>query len=106
VAEGQADSYEALIFSSCSVLSASIPFAMPVDPASLRLATPDEIANTLSFALRFDGRERVHQGDEMMARIVADRLIKHLELSGFVVMKKPPVPMHSASFQHGQPGDV
>jgi len=41
------DSYEALIFSSCSVLSASIPFAMPVDPASLLLATPDEIANTL-----------------------------------------------------------
>jgi len=63
---------------------------MADDPAQLRLATPDEVADTLSFALRFDGRKRIHQADEMMARIVADRLVKHLELSGFVLMKRPP----------------
>ncbi|MGA9864867.1 MAG: hypothetical protein WBQ75_00330 [Acetobacteraceae bacterium] len=79
---------------------------MPVDPAQLRLATTDEVADTLSFALRFDGRKRVHQGDHLMAQIVARRLIDHLEQSGYVVMKKPPAPMHSASFQHGQSGNV
>lgn len=73
---------------------------MPDDPAQLRLATPDEIADTLSFALRFDGRKRVYRVDEMTAGIVARRLIDHLERSGFVVMKTPPAPLHSASFQH------
>lgn len=33
----------------------------------LRPATPDEIAETLAFALRFDGRRRVHRADAMMA---------------------------------------
>jgi hypothetical protein len=62
---------------------------MPETPP-FRPAAADEIADTLAFALRFDGRKRVHQADEMMARIVADRLVRHLERSGFVVMKKPP----------------
>jgi hypothetical protein len=69
--------------------------AMPDEPR-LRPATPDEIATTLSFALRYDGRKRVRQGDELMARIVADRLVKHLERSGFVVMKKPPALAHNS----------
>jgi hypothetical protein len=61
---------------------------MPEIPP-LRPATPDEIAEALAFALRFDGRRRVHSADSMMARIAADRLVQHLERSGFVVMKKP-----------------
>jgi hypothetical protein len=32
-----------------------------------------------------------------MARITAERLIAHLEQSGFVVMKKPPLQAHSSS---------
>ena len=40
--------------------------------------------------LRFNGRKRV-QGDELMAKITAERLVEHLERSGFVVMKKPPL---------------
>lgn len=69
---------------------------MPDDPAQLRPATEDELAETLAFALRYGGRKRVHQGDGIMARIVAGRLIEHLARSGFVVMKKPPAPMHAA----------
>jgi hypothetical protein len=34
--------------------------------SNLRLANPDEIAPTLSFALRHDGRKRVHHADEAM----------------------------------------
>ena len=60
------------------------------DAPHLRLATPHEIAETLSFALRYEGRKRVHHADDMMARITADRLMQHLEGSGLVVMKLPP----------------
>lgn len=56
----------------------------------LRPASPDEIAEALAFALRYDGRRRVFTADEPMARITADRLVRHLERSGFVVMKAPP----------------
>jgi hypothetical protein len=40
--------------------------------------------------VRYDGRKQVHQGDEFMAKITAERLVRHLERSGFVLMKKPP----------------
>jgi hypothetical protein len=43
------------------------------------------------FALRFDGRKRKFDAAEMMAGIVAKRLVEDLERSGFVVMKKPPI---------------
>jgi len=66
------------------------------DPAEkLMPATPDDLADALAFALRFQGRKRVHNADEIMAEIVAKRLVDHLERSGVVVMKKPPVPGHS-----------
>jgi hypothetical protein len=55
----------------------------------LRPATADEIAETLAFALRYDGRKRVHDADLAMGRITAERLVRHLEQSGFVVMKRP-----------------
>ncbi len=66
--------------------------AMPDEPR-LRPASREEIAETLSFALRYDGRKRVHHADDAMARITADRLVKHLERSGFVLMKRPPEPL-------------
>lgn len=56
---------------------------------TLRPATRDEIAQALSFGLQYDGRRRIHTADGLMARITADRLIEHLEQSGFVVMKRP-----------------
>jgi hypothetical protein len=60
------------------------------DPKLVPASTDD-----LAYALRYNGRKRVHTGDEMMARITAERLIAHLERSGFVVMKKPPLQAHS-----------
>jgi hypothetical protein len=62
---------------------------MPEDPL-LTPATVDDLRDTLAFALRFNGRKRTHTGDELMARITAEHLVKHLEQSGFVVMRKPP----------------
>jgi hypothetical protein len=51
----------------------------------------------LSFALRYEGRKRVHQADEAMAQITAERLVAHLARCGFVVMKKPPASAPSTS---------
>jgi hypothetical protein len=57
---------------------------------TLRAATADEIVEALSFALRYQGRKRVHDADDAMARITAARLVRHLEASGFILMKRPP----------------
>jgi hypothetical protein len=62
---------------------------MPDPTDHLSPADPSEVIETLSFALRYDGRRRVFQADTIVARIVADRLMEHLERSGFVVMKRP-----------------
>jgi hypothetical protein len=60
---------------------------MPDDP--LRPADPDDVRQALAFALAFDGRKRFRQGDEPMAKITADHLVRYLEMSGFVVMRRP-----------------
>jgi hypothetical protein len=56
----------------------------------LKPASP-EVADSLAFALRYSGRKRVHDSAEIMAAIVAKRLVEHLERCGFVVMQKPRV---------------
>ena len=61
---------------------------MPDDP-HLTPATADDVKEALAFALRWNGRKRTHTGDEMMARITAERLAEHLERSGFVIMRRP-----------------
>jgi hypothetical protein len=61
------------------------------DAPQLTPAKPDDIAEAIAFALRYSGRKRVNDAGEMMAAIVAKRLVEHLERSGFVVMQRPPV---------------
>jgi hypothetical protein len=62
-------------------------------------AKAEDIADTLAFALRYSGRKRVHDSAEIMAAIVAKRLVEHLERSGFVVMRKPPIAGSAAPFR-------
>jgi hypothetical protein len=62
------------------------------DDEKLTPADPSDIADSIAFALLFSGRKRVHDSDKYMAAIVADRIVRHLERAGFVVMKKPPAP--------------
>jgi len=59
-------------------------------------AEPQDIADALAFALRYSGRKRAHDSAEIMASIVAKRLVEHLERCGFVVMRKPPIPGSAA----------
>jgi hypothetical protein len=61
---------------------------MPDD--KLTPADPEDLTAALAVALRYAGRKRIHNADEIMAEIVAKRLVEHLERSGFVVMKRPP----------------
>jgi hypothetical protein len=64
----------------------------------LKPADPSDVAGSIAFALRFNRRKRFHEGDKkrfhegdkLMADITADHIVRHLDNSGFVIMKKPP----------------
>ena len=62
---------------------------MPED--KLTPAASGDLVDSIAFALCFSGRRRVHDSETFTARIAADRIVRHLERCGFVVMKKPPV---------------
>ena len=57
---------------------------LPVAPSS---TIEEELIEALAFALRYEGRKRVHHADDTMARITAERLVRHLRGSGFTVVK-------------------
>ena len=55
-----------------------------------RPADSVELIDTHSYALRYDGKKRVHHADHIMARVTAEYLIRHLEQAGFVLLRKAP----------------
>ena len=66
------------------------------DRADLTAATAEEIAEALSFALRYDERGKPRRGGgDLTASIAAERLTEHLRRAGFVVMKARPARAHS-----------
>ena len=66
------------------------------DRADLTAATADEIAEALSYALRYDERGKPRRGGgDLTAGIAAERLTEHLRRSGFVIMKARPARAHS-----------
>ena len=69
------------------------PLMTEPDP-KLTIADPKDLSNSLSFALRFEGKRRYNDSDRFAADIIADRLVKHLDRAGYVVMKKPPLGGH------------
>jgi hypothetical protein len=68
-------------------------------------ADPSDLADAIAFALRFQGRKRVHEGDEFMAKIAAQRIVRRLERARFVVMKKPPLGGHAFGRGDARGGD-
>ena len=60
------------------------------DHERLTPVSRDDLANALAYALRLVGRNRVDNADEIMAWIVARRLVDRLKGTGFVVMKRLP----------------
>jgi protein ImuA len=76
---------------------------MPDEPspeptiADLAAATPEEIAEALSYALRFDERGKPRRGGwDFAAGLAAERLADHLRRSGFIIMRPRPTRPHSA----------
>jgi hypothetical protein len=67
------------------------------DRSELRPATPEEIAEALSFALRFKGRRPFPQSNTLMAEITAAHLVEHLLRCGFQLMKGPDAVAPNAS---------
>lgn len=67
------------------------------DKHSLHPATVGELEASLSFALRYEGRRRVHTADDVMARVTAERLVRHLQQSGYVLMRRPGIAAPSTS---------
>jgi hypothetical protein len=41
-------------------------------------ASPGHLAEAIAFALRFEGRKRVHESDKFMAKIAAARIVRRL----------------------------
>ena len=73
------------------------PCKPDLDRTDLTAASPEEIAEALSHALRCDERGRPRRrGGEFAAGIAAERLAEHLRRTGFVVMKARPARPHSA----------
>ena len=66
------------------------------DHANLTTATAEEIAEALSYALRYDERGKARRGGgDLAASIAAERLTDHLRRAGFIVMRARPARSHS-----------
>jgi hypothetical protein len=59
------------------------------DDDKLTPADPREVVTALSLGLTAKPPLARYQAAETMAKLVAERLVEHLERSGFVVMRKP-----------------
>ena len=62
---------------------------------------PEDLAAAIAFALRYAGRKRVHNADEIMSEIVAKRLVEHLQRDGFFVMRRATDPFGGAALGRG-----
>lgn len=73
------------------------PEPVEVDGGQLRPAAPEDVAEALAYAMRFDERGKARRtGVEYASKLAADQLVRQLTASGFVVMRKPPAPDHGS----------
>lgn len=69
----------------------------PVQITDLAAASPEELAEAISYALRFDERGKPRKGGwDFAAGLAADRLVEHLRRSGFILFRTKPGRPHSA----------
>jgi hypothetical protein len=59
------------------------------DDDKLTPADPRDVVTALSLGLTAKPKLAQYQAAETMAKLVAERLVEHLERSGFVIMRKP-----------------
>src|SRR4051812_31552951 len=80
--------------------SSAVRGEAPTTPAGpLRTATPEEIAQSLAYALRFDDRGKPRRtGHDATAALAAAQLVQHLTLAGIVFLRRPPASSHGGNF--------
>jgi hypothetical protein len=66
------------------------------DADQLTPADPAHFLASLAFALTSDGRLAKSQAAELLAKIVAERIVARLERDGYVIMQKRPAAGHGA----------
>ena len=72
-------------------LDAYRPPSEPAAPegAGLLPAAPEEVADALAYAMRFDERGKARRtGHEYASKLAADQLVRHLAACGFVVARR------------------
>jgi hypothetical protein len=75
-------------------------------PEKLIPARRDDLIATLAFALTRDSRLARMQSAELLASIVAERIVERLEASGYIVMRGPPAPGPRQSAAGSRVGDA
>jgi hypothetical protein len=63
----------------------------------LKDATRDEILQSLEYAMRFRNGKATNAARDVAVSALASMVLEHLELSGYVIKKKPPRVAHSTS---------
>ena len=69
---------------------------MPEPEDDLTPARPEDLRTCIALALTSDSRLAKAQSAELMASIVAERLMEPLARDGFVIMRRPGLGGHSA----------
>jgi hypothetical protein len=70
---------------------------VPSPTAAVVPATRQEVAEVLSYALRYNAEGRPRRtGHEHLAPLAAAQLVEHLQRANLVVMRRPPLPPHSS----------
>lgn len=69
----------------------------PIPMTDLAAASPEEITEAISYALRYDERGKPRKGGwDFAAGLAAERLAEHLKRSGFILFRTKPGRPHSA----------
>jgi hypothetical protein len=71
------------------------PAEVPIehDGHALRPVTPEEVADTLAYAMRFNERGKARRtGYEYTAQVAADQLVQQMLRSGYVILRRPVAP--------------
>ena len=62
-------------------------------PQTLLPVTPEELEQSVSHYLRFDGRKHFKLSGEIMGKVTASHLVHCLTQAGYVVMRRGPPPL-------------
>jgi hypothetical protein len=62
---------------------------MPDPDQKFTPAAPADLAESISHALLYSGRKRIHDNDRLTASIAAKQIVAHLERCGYVVLRGP-----------------